>query len=63
MQQKDYLSKWRWRFLLPVLVFMIAWNVIPLLWVLGMSFYRLNLVSGMPPRFLGLENYASLLRD
>lgn len=61
--QENYLSKWRWRFLLPVLIFMIAWNVIPLLWVLGMSFYRLNLVSGMPPRFLGMENYASLFND
>lgn len=63
MIQEDYLSRWRWRFLLPLLIFMIAWNVIPLLWVLGMSFYRLNLVSGMSPRFLGLENYKSLLND
>jgi len=63
MMQEDYLSKWRWRFLLPVLIFMIAWNVIPLLWVLGMSFYRLNLVSGMPPRFLGVENYGNLFSD
>lgn len=63
MRRETYLTQWRWRFLLPVLIFMVAWNLVPLLWVLGMSFYKLNLVSGIPPRYLGLNNYLSLLND
>lgn len=55
--------RWRWKFLLPVLVFMVSWNLVPLLWVLGMSFYKLNLVSKIPPRYLDLNNYLSLLND
>jgi len=61
--REDYLSKWKWKFLLPVLVFMLVWNLFPLLWVLGLSFYKLNLVSGMPPRYIFLNNYKSLLND
>ena len=26
--------------LVPILIFFIVWNVVPLLWLLGVSFYR-----------------------
>ncbi|MGD8447387.1 MAG: hypothetical protein PVI94_28055, partial [Desulfobacterales bacterium] len=37
--------------LLPVLIFFLLWNIIPLLWMVGMSFYNYSLITGMPPRF------------
>ena len=32
--------------LVPVLVFFIVWNVIPLFWLVGLSFYKYVLVTG-----------------
>ena len=46
--------------LLPVLIFFLLWNIIPLLWMVGMSFYNYSLITGMPPRFIGLRNYFDL---
>ncbi len=49
--------------LVPVLVFFIVWNVIPLLWLMGLSFYRYALVTGMPLRFVGLTNFMDIMTD
>ncbi len=49
--------------LAPVLIFFIVWNVIPLFWMLGMSFYNYSLVIADPPRFIGLGNYADLYQS
>ncbi|MGD8649509.1 MAG: hypothetical protein PVJ77_23445, partial [Desulfobacterales bacterium] len=46
--------------LLPVLIFFLLWNIIPLLWMVGMSFYNYSLITGMPPRFIGLRNFFDL---
>ena len=46
--------------LLPVLIFFLLWNIIPLLWMVGMSFYNYSLVTGMPPRFIGFRNFSDL---
>ena len=49
--------------LIPVLLFFIIWNVVPTLWMLGLSFYNYSLISGRPERFIGLDNYADILVD
>ncbi len=46
--------------ILPVLIFFFVWNIIPLFWMLGMSFYNYSLVTGSPPRFIGFGNYLDL---
>jgi len=46
--------------LLPVLIFFLVWNIIPLLWMVGMSFYNYSLVTGSPPRFIGFSNFVDL---
>jgi len=46
--------------LVPVLLFFIIWNAIPLLWMLGLSFYNYSLITGMPERFIGFGNYIDI---
>jgi multiple sugar transport system permease protein len=49
--------------LLPVLLFFIIWNVVPTLWMIGLSFYKYALISGKPPQFIGTANYNDILND
>lgn len=49
--------------LVPVLLFFIIWNVIPTLWMIGLSFYKYSLISGKPEQFFGLGNYAEIFND
>ena len=44
-----------------VLLFFIIWNVLPTLWMVGLSFYNYIMVTGMPPRFIGLNNYIDII--
>ncbi len=46
--------------LVPVLIFFIVWNVIPLLWLVGLSFYKYVLVTGEPLKFIGLANFKEI---
>jgi multiple sugar transport system permease protein len=46
----------------PVLIFFIVWNVIPTLWMIGLSFYKYSLMLGNE-RFIGTANYLSLMSD
>ncbi|HHY45790.1 MAG TPA: sugar ABC transporter permease [Firmicutes bacterium] len=50
-------------FLMPMLIFLFVWNILPLLWVVGLSFYQFSVLQGGIPRFLGLWNYISILED
>lgn len=55
--------KWLGRGLLvPVLVFFIALNVIPTLWLIGLGFYDYALGRGVP-EFVGLKNFSSIFTD
>lgn len=49
--------------LMPVLIFFLLWNIIPLLWMVGMSFYNYSLVTGEPPKFIGFANFVDLLQN
>jgi multiple sugar transport system permease protein len=54
---------WSWGLLVPVLVFFILMNVVPTIWMLGLSFYNFTLTSAGSPRFIGLDNYNTLSND
>lgn len=47
---------------IPVLIFFIIWNLIPTLWMIGLSFYRYN-DTLLNLQYLGLENYVDIITD
>lgn len=49
--------------LVPVLAFFIIWNIIPLLWMTGFSFYNFSMITGQPERFIGFGNYIDIIMD
>ncbi len=49
--------------LVPVLIFFIVWNVIPLFWLAGMGFYKYVLVTGEPLEFVGLKNFVEIFNS
>ena len=49
--------------LVPVLIFFIVWNVIPLFWLVGLSFYKYVLVTGAPLKFIGLANFYEIFNS
>jgi multiple sugar transport system permease protein len=49
--------------LIPVLLFFIIWNVIPTLWMVGLSFYNYSMISGRAARFIGVTNFTDILVD
>ncbi len=46
--------------LIPVLTFFLVFNTIPLLWLLGLSFHKFSLISGMPPSSIGFRNFVDI---
>ena len=53
-----------WQLAAPALAVLCVMNLLPILWSLGMSFYRFRADRPRtPPHFLGLGNYIDLLSD
>jgi multiple sugar transport system permease protein len=52
---------WGYFFLLPNILGFLAFNLFPLLFAIGMSFTRWDLIS--PPTFIGLSNYEKLFLE
>ncbi|MBW0000024.1 MAG: sugar ABC transporter permease [Verrucomicrobia bacterium] len=50
-----------WLLLAPALMFFAIWNLLPLFWMVGMSFYNYSLTLGRPPRFVQFRNYLDYL--
>jgi multiple sugar transport system permease protein len=50
-------------FPLPAVLFVAAMMVFPVLYTLTLSFTNWNLTSGLPPRFVGLKTYVSVLTE
>ncbi len=50
-------------FLWPTLVLLIAFNIFPLLYSLGLSFTDFSAIANRPPNFIGLQNYRDILGD
>ena len=48
-------------FVIPYLVLFLGFLILPLLYGLGLSFFRWEILSTLPPRFVGFENYAEAL--
>ena len=49
--------------LIPILLFFVALNVIPTMWMIGMSFYEYSLMSPSPPALTGMANYVKIYND
>jgi multiple sugar transport system permease protein len=52
-----------YQLIVPVLTFFAVWNLIPVLWMIGLGFYDFTLTSARGVSFSGLENYAYILRN
>jgi multiple sugar transport system permease protein len=63
VQWYDHSRAFPFTLLLPVLIFFLVWNIIPLLWMVGLAFYRYIITTGMAPRFFGLGNFQDILND
>jgi multiple sugar transport system permease protein len=50
-------------FIIPTIVFLIVFNIFPLLYSLGYSFTDFRASSSAPANFVGLQNYRELLND
>lgn len=50
-------------FLLPYLVLFLVFLILPLLFGLGLSFMRYDMVSPLPPKFIGWANYVEAYHD
>lgn len=50
-----------WFMVLPALLLLIALNIFPLIWSLGLSFYRFSLIVKEPPHYVGGLNYLELI--
>ena len=47
--------------LLPVTLFFLVWNVLPTLWMIGLSFYDYSLISPNAAEFIGIDNFINLI--
>ncbi|MCV3207522.1 sugar ABC transporter permease [Mesorhizobium sp. YC-39] len=50
-------------FIIPTIVFLIVFNIFPLIYSLGYSFTDFRASSAAPANFVGLQNYRELLND
>ena len=50
-------------FIYPTLIFLIIFNIFPLIYSLGLSFTEFRASLREPPVFIGLDNYRELLND
>jgi len=47
----------------PMLLFFVVLNVVPLLWLLGVSFYQYKVTSSRPPKFVEFRNFLDLWKS
>lgn len=52
-----------WILLVPVLVFFALMNIVPTIWMLGLSFYDYTLTSAKGATFAGFSNYLDFVRN
>ena|GEM_PF-4428 len=50
-------------FLLPTILLLVAMNIFPLIWSLGLSFCDYSSLSSVAPHWIGGKNYTDLLAD
>ncbi|MCC6314866.1 MAG: sugar ABC transporter permease, partial [Thermomicrobiales bacterium] len=49
--------------LTPILIFFLVWNIVPLLWLLGVSFYQYKVTAARGPKYIGFDNFTTLWRS
>lgn len=49
--------------LTPILIFFLIWNVVPLLWLLGVSFYQYKVTAARPPKYVGFDNFIDIWKS
>ena len=52
---------WGMAFVAPTIAYFLVFKYGPMLWAMGLSFTSCDMMK--PPRWVGLENYASIVRD
>jgi multiple sugar transport system permease protein len=52
---------WGMAFVAPTIAYFLVFKYGPMLWAMGLSFTSYDMMK--PPRWVGLENYASIVRD
>jgi ABC-type sugar transport system permease subunit len=52
---------WGMAFIAPTIAYFLVFKYGPMLWAMGLSFTSYDMMK--PPRWVGLENYASIVRD
>ncbi|GMO42149.1 MAG: sugar ABC transporter permease [Termitinemataceae bacterium] len=57
------LSRWGWAFVTPAILFFALFSFYPIINAFVMSFHRKNLISLVPPVFVGFANYAAVLQS
>lgn len=53
-------ASFAYQLILPVLIFFTVWNVIPVLWLIGLGFYDFTLTSARGVSWAGLKNYIDI---
>lgn len=47
----------------PILVFFLALNVVPLLWLLGVSFYQYKITAARPAKYVQFDNFIDIWKS
>ncbi len=50
-------------FILPTMIILVLMNIYPLFYSLYLSFTEYSVISATPPKWVGLENYTTILND
>jgi len=50
-------------FVLPTMILLILMNILPLIYSLYLSFTRFSVISDVPPEWVGIQNYITILND
>src|SRR5258707_6409466 len=50
-------------FIIPTIIFLVVFNIFPLIYSLGYSFTDFRASTSAPAQFIGLDNYRELLAD
>ncbi|MGP4073942.1 carbohydrate ABC transporter permease [Piscibacillus sp. B03] len=56
-----YKQRHAWLFLSPAMILLLVFSIIPIFWVIYLSFTDYNVFT--PPEWVGAENYAKLMED
>ncbi|MCA1950368.1 MAG: sugar ABC transporter permease [Treponema sp.] len=56
-------ARWGWYFVIPALIFFSVFSFYPIINAFTLSFFKKNLISPLPPRFTGLNNYIFVLQS